>query len=57
MILDNQKLNLLELLKVNLFFNQQDMNKILSKTVNYTTTELKKMTKYQMKKKKSKRIY
>jgi hypothetical protein len=56
-MLENKKLDLLELLKINIFFNQQDINKILSKTVNYTTTELKKITKYQMKKKKSKRIY
>lgn len=51
------KLNFSDLSKVNNLIYMEDLNKLTSKTVNYTTTELKKMTKFQMKKKKLRKIY
>ena len=55
--LQNNKLDVTDLLTINNFINQKDITKILSKTINYTTTELKKITKFKMKKKKLKKIY
>jgi len=55
--LQNNKLDVTDLLTINNFINQKDITKILSKTINYTTTELKKITKFKMKKKKLRKIY
>jgi hypothetical protein len=53
----NDKLNNFNLIKIKNSFSEQDYNKIISKTIDYTTTELKKITKFQMKKRKLKKIY
>jgi hypothetical protein len=47
----------LNLIKIKNAFSEEDYSKMVSKTIDYTTTELKKITKYQMKKRKLKRIY
>lgn len=56
-LFNNSKVELLNFLKFNFFFNNEDANKIISKTITSTTTQFKKLTAYQMKKRKSKKIY